>query len=332
MKTKFLIFIFTGLAFAGGLLLCSNMKTKEITTEYDLDTVDELKISKSFKASPDLNLYIESEVGDILIQSHEEDRIDVDFYVKGLEEKLKEFNISFEENEKSLTIKVKRKKKIRWFDFTDLFDFFNREWYESARLVVNVPKKLSTVNIKASGGDVKASNIDADFDIYSSGGDIYGEGINGPIYASSAGGDIRLKNCANSAEIKTSGGDIFINDYQGSLELKSSGGDITVNKLSGHVTASSAGGDIKVDFLKPSGTTRLSSAGGDIKIYAPSNLNAYVDFKTSGGDIKIDFPINIETKTHSELKGWIGKPNSGVIIEALTSGGDVELISRELEI
>ncbi|CUS97796.1 hypothetical protein [Candidatus Kryptonium thompsonii] len=52
MKTKFLIFIFTGLAFAGGLLLCSNMKTKEITTEYDLDTVDELKNFKIVQGKP----------------------------------------------------------------------------------------------------------------------------------------------------------------------------------------------------------------------------------------------------------------------------------------
>ncbi|MFN3134272.1 MAG: DUF4097 family beta strand repeat-containing protein [Candidatus Kryptonium sp.] len=266
MRTKFLIFIITGLVFAGGLLLCSNIKTKEITAEYDSDTVDELKISKSFKANPNLNLYIESEVADVLIQSHEENKIDVDFYAKGLVKKLKEFNVSFEESENSLTIKVKRKKKIRWFDFTDLFDLFSREWYESVKLIVNVPQKLSNVSIKASGGDVKISSIEANFDISSAGGDIYGEGINGTIYASSAGGDIRLKSCANSGEIKTSGGDIFITDYQGSLELKSSGGDITVNKLSGNVNASSAGGDIKVDFFKPSGTTKLSSAGGDIKI------------------------------------------------------------------
>ncbi len=331
MKTKFFIFILTGLIFAGGLLVCSNIKTKEITTEYNLNTVDELKISKSFKANPSLNLRIKSEVADILIRSHKENEIKVDFYAKGLKEKLEEFNVSFEESEKDLTIKVERKKKFEWFNFTDLFKPFDRKWYRDVRLIVNVPFKLSSVNIKAFGGDVKASNIEADFNISSSSGDINIDSVNGTIYASSAGGDIRVRNCNGSAKIETPSGDIFVSNYQGKLELKSVGGDITVNKLVGSVFASSSSGDIKVEFLKPLGTTKLSSAGGDIKIYAPSNLNAYVDFKASGGDIKIDFPIKIDTKTRSELKGWIGKPDSGVTLKAST-GGDIELNSKDIEI
>ncbi|CUU03454.1 Putative adhesin [Candidatus Kryptobacter tengchongensis] len=332
MKPKFLIFIITGFIFAGGLLLCSNIKTREITPQNSLQTADELKFSKSFKANPGYKLYIESDVSDVIIQSHSSNEINLNFYVRGSQERLKELNISFEEGENSLTIKIKRKKKIPWFDFSELF-LFGRKWVEMAQLVVNAPDSLSDLTVKSTGGDIKIENFKSNnFDLSSAGGDIHAKDLRGRTYASSAGGDIRLRNCAGSGEIKTAGGDIIVSEYQGELEAKSSGGDITINKLTGSVSASSSGGDINVEFILASGITRLSSSGGDVKIYAPSNLNAYIDFKTSGGDIKVDFPIKIETKSHSELKGWIGKSNSGTTIKASTSGGDIELISKDLEI
>ncbi|MEN3038576.1 MAG: DUF4097 family beta strand repeat-containing protein [Candidatus Kryptonium sp.] len=332
MNVKFLIFILTGFIFAGGLLLCSNIKITEIPQEENLQNTDELKISKSFKASPEHEIIIESSIADVILQSHDVNQIEINFYAKGLSEKLKEFNISFHEEENSLTIKVKRKKKVWIFKSFDLFEFFQIEGIETAQLVVKAPDSLSNVVIKSSGGDIEIQNFRSNFELSSAGGDIQLEELSGEIYASSAGGDTRIRNCKGNGEIKTAGGNIIINQYQGKIEVESSGGDIIVNKLNGSISAFSAGGDVKLDFVLALGTTNLSTAGGDIKIYAPLNLNAYVDLESSGGNIKVDLPIRIEKKSNFELKGWIGKQNSGTTIKASSSGGDIELISKDMSL
>ncbi|MCX7761998.1 MAG: DUF4097 domain-containing protein [Candidatus Kryptonium sp.] len=332
MNVKFLIFILTGFIFAGGLLLCSNIKITETPLEEELSDTNELKISKSFKASPKHEIIIESSIADVIMQSHDANEIEVNFYVKGLSQKLKEFDVSFHEEENRLTIKVKRKKKVRILNFYDLFDLFQVEGIETPQLVVKAPDSLSNVVIKSSGGDIKIQNFTSNFELSSAGGDIQIEELNGEIYASSSGGDTRIRNCRGDSKIKTAGGDIIVSQYQGKIEIESSGGDITVNKLNGSIFAFSAGGDVKVEFALPLGTTKLSTAGGDITIYAPSNLNAYVDLESSGGNIKVDFPTRIEKKSSFELKGWIGKQNSETTIKASSSGGDIELISKDMNI
>jgi len=320
MKVKFLIFMLTGLIFAGGLLVCSNIKIGEISSGEINNTSDELRITKSFKANPGIKLTISSEVADVLLQSHESNEIKVDFYAKGSPERLKEFNMTFDEGENSLSITIKHRRKFRALK---LFDLFEDRWFEQARLIVYAPESLN-VEVKSAGGDIKIESFRGEFELSSAGGDIHGENLNGTIRAHSAGGDLRLRNCSGDAELKSSGGDIIVNFYRGKVEAKSSGGDITINKLTGSAEASSSGGDIKVDFASSSGTTILSSSGGDVKIFAPPDLNAYVDLKSYGGNIEVDFPVKIEEKTRFELKGRIGKTRASTII-ASTSGGDIEL-------
>ncbi len=330
MKTKFLIFIITGLLFAGGLLLCSNIKTSEIKFETQSEQTEELKISKSFNITPG-TLFIESSIANVILKSHEEKNVKVDFFARGSAEQLKNFDVSFEERDSSLKIKVKHKKEFKWYNFFKLFDFIEGSRIENAQLVVYAPIS-SNGDIKTAGADIKVENFKGSFSISSSGGDIYCEGIDGAINSSSAGGDIRFKNCSGLGVAKASGGDVFVNNYSGRIEAKSAGGDVTINKISGSVEASSSGGDIKVEFIKVEGETKLNSSGGDIKIFAPSDLNAYVDFETSGGDINFDFPIKIEMKTSSEIRGWIGKEDSEARIKARTSGGDIELRRKDKEI
>ena len=327
MKTKFLIFIITGLLFAGGLLLCSNIKTGEIKFETQSEQTEELKISKSFNITPGI-LMIEASIADVILKSHEENNVKVDFYARGSAEQLKNFDLSFEEGNGFFKIKIKHKKEFKWYNFFKLFDFIEGSKIETAQLVVYAPEFLNG-DIKTAGADIKVEKFIGTFTLSSSGGDIYCEGIDGTINASSAGGDIRFKNCSGTGTARTSGGDVFVSNHSGIIEAKSAGGDVRINKISGSVVASSSGGDIEVEFIKIEMQTNLTSSGGDIKIFAPSDLNAYVDFETFGGDINFDFPIKTEMKTSSKIKGWIGKEDSGVKIKATTSGGDIELRKRD---
>lgn len=329
MRTKFLVFILTGLIFAGALLVCSSIKTAGAPEEAEI-TTNELKISKSFKVSPGAKLIVKSNVADIFVQSHEvTDEIKVNFYAQGSTRRLKEFEVTFEEEEKSLTVIVKREKKFKGFKLYDFFNFWGWSGIKEAYLMIYAPENLDA-DIKASGGDIKLEKFTGRFNLSSSGGDIQIDNVEGEIYASSSGGDLRLRNSSGDCELKTSGGDIIISIFKGRIEAKSSGGDITISKLTGSVEASTSGGDIKIDFVNSVGTTKLSSSGGDIKIFAPPNLQAYVNLKTSGGDIQIDFPIKIDIKTHHELKGKIGELETSTII-ASTSGGDIKLQKKEEE-
>ncbi len=324
MRTKFFIFILTGLIFAGALLLCSNIKTTEAPEKETETTTDELKISKSFKVSPGVKLVIKSSVADILVRSHEiTDEIKVDFYAEGSTRRLKEFEVTFEEEENRLNITVDYQRKFKQFKLFDLFDFWDRTEIKEAYLMIYAPQNLD-IEIKSSGGDIKIEKLSGKFNLSSAGGDIQIENVKGEIDATSSGGDLRIKNCSGSSELKTAGGDIIVSAFQGEIEANSSGGDITINKLTGSVEASSSGGDIKVDFVKSIETTKLSSSGGDIKIFAPADLNAYIDFKSLGGDIQIEFPIEIDSKSRYELKGKIGEFEKSNII-ASTTGGDITL-------
>ncbi len=319
-----------GLIFAGALLICSNVKTAEIPKEAEI-TTDELKISKSFKVSPGVKLTIKSSIVDVSVQSHETtDEVRVDFYAQGSPRRLSEFDVSFKEEENSLNIIVKHERKFRQFNFFDFFDFHDRSKIKEANLVIYAPESLN-VEIQSSDGSIKLQKLSGNFNLSSTGGDIQIENVKGEIDGSSIGGDLRIRNCSGNFEIKTSGGDIIVSNFRGKIEANSSGGDITINKMDGSVKASSSGGDIKIDFINPVGTTKLSSSGGDIKIFAPSNFNAYIDFKSFGGDIQVDFPIKIDSKSRNELKGKIGEYEKSTII-ASTTGGDITLQKRDEEI
>lgn len=330
MKTKFFIFILTGLIFAGALLICSNVKTAE-TPEETETTTNELKISKSFKVSPGVKITIKSSIVDVFVQSHEAtDEVKVNFYAQGSPRRLKEFDVSFEEKENSLNIIVRHERSFKRFNFFDFFDFHDRSEIKEATLLIYAPESLN-VEIQSSGGDIKLEKLSGKFNLSSTGGDAQIENVKGEVDITSSGGDLRIRNCSGNYQIKTTGGDIIASDFQGKIQANSSGGDITINKIDGSVEASSTGGDIKIDFINSVGTTKLSSSGGDIKIFAPSDLNAYIDFKSSGGDIQIDFPIKIDSKSRNELKGKIGEFEKSTII-ASTTGGDITLRKRSQEI
>ncbi len=324
MRTKFFIFILTGLIFAGALLLCSNIKTTEAPEEETETTTDELKISKSFKVSPGAKLMIKSSVADVFVQSHETtDQIKVNFYAQGSPRRLKEFKVTFKEKENSLSIIVEHERKFERFK---LFNFWGRSEIKEAYLMIYAPENLN-VEIKSSCGDIKIEKLSGKFNLSSTGGDIQIENVKGGIDAISSGGDLRIRNCSGDSELKTVGGDIIVSTFQGKIEANSSGGDITINKLTGSAEASSSVGDIKLDFVKSTETTKLSSSGGDIKIFAPADLNAYIDFKSLGGDIQIEFPIEIDSNLRYEIKGKIGEFEKSTII-ASTTGGDITLRKR----
>lgn len=307
MKTKFFIFIFTGIIFAGGLLLCSSIKTKEIQFEPRQEFSDEIKISKTFKVKPGYKLIVESDIADVSILSHQSDEVDVNFYASGSSKYLKDLKVDFEEGEGTLTIRVKRKREFKFFNFLS-------EWgVEKAEL-----KILSPQNINA--------------EVKTAGGDAHCEGLKGEISISCAGGDVRLKNHTGSARLSSAGGDIIASDINGELEAKSAGGDIIVRKLFGSIVAKSSGGDVKVELINAMGESEISTAGGDVTVSASSNLNAYVELKATGGDIQIDFPIKLESKTHYELNGWIGNGKTGAKIKISTSGGDIEFKRIDEEI
>ncbi len=299
MRAKFFVFIFTGIIFAGGLLLCSNIKTKETQLEPSWGFSDELKISKIFEVKPGFKLIVESDIADVSIQAHQSDKVEVNFYASGSSKHLKDLKVDFEEWDGTLTIRVKHKRKFKLFNFLS-------EWgIEKAELKILSPQDLN-VEVKTAGGDT------------------YCEGLKGEILISSAGGDVRLKNCIGTAKLSSAGGDIIANDINGEVEAKSAGGDITVRKLSGSIVAKSSGGDVKIEFINATGESEISTSGGDVTVSAFSNLNAYIDLKSIGGDIQVDFPVRLESKTHYELKGWIGEDKTKVKIKISTSGGDIE--------
>jgi len=286
------------------------ISTLFLTTNFIAKDLELLK-EKSFSVVPGQKLIVKTDLGDITIKTWNSNEVLISIY--GDEDARRKMEFSFDQDDEGVKVIGEKQGShfFSWFKGVDL------------KYEVKVPTNFN-LDLKTSGGDLVAKNIEGDFNFKTSGGDIYLKNADGNLNAVTSGGDITLYSFSGNAEVSTSGGDIEVDADNGNVIASTSGGDILLKASNGEIKAKTSGGDITLDYSGNNLGINLYTSGGDIDAKLPSNLDADVDIKTSGGDLISNFSQNKMSKiSKSKLVGKFN--NGGNTLKLKTSGGDIKV-------
>ncbi len=162
-------------------------------------------------------------------------------------------------------------------------------------------------------------------DLRTSGGDIVAGNLQGKVAAHTSGGDVTLGRIDGEVQAHTSGGDIEVGGAAGAVKLHTSGGDIEIGAVAATVDASTSGGDIQARFEGgPGADCSFRTSGGDVDVEVGAAAAFRLDASTSGGDVKTrNLTVAVESGGYGKSK-LVGAVNGGgPLLKLRTSGGDI---------
>lgn len=283
---------------------------------------------KSFDVSWGGKLFIDTDKGSIIVETHNSEEIEVEMLLTAktndeeyAEKLFNSFKVEYDHNGSDLNIVGKFKGGKSW-----LSNLFGGSKSNKLRVkfILTVPEKYN-VDLNTSGGGISVGDLEGFVEARTSGGGLKFGNITGDIDGKTSGGGITIGECKGNIDIKTSGGGIKIKKCEGTVDARTSGGGITVNEVYGTIDASTSGGSVYASITEqPNKDCSLTTSGGGITVKLASNIGVYLDAKTSGGSVHTDFPITIKGKIDkSKLKGKIN--DGGPQLYLRSSGGSIHV-------
>ncbi|MFA8301201.1 MAG: DUF4097 domain-containing protein [Hyphomicrobiales bacterium] len=150
----------------------------------------------------------------------------------------------------------------------------------SGEITVDNIKCSKTVTIKASSGDIEAHNIQSSLNVKASSGEITAEDISGVVMAKASSGDIEIKKCDHDVKIKTSSGNILAMNINGNISGYSSSGDHRYTDISGNIEARASSG--RVNINDSNGYFKLNTSSGNIDL---TSLSGTINAEAGSGNI-----------------------------------------------
>jgi len=271
---------------------------------------------KSFEVSPDGELFLETDLGGIKIETHKSNRVDIKIYLEAetsSDEKAQElfnnFKTEFELRDNIVNIFGEYTKGDRGF-----FNFKRNRL--NVYFEITVPEKFN-VDLSTAGGGIAVVNLEGDINVRTSGGGLDFDNVHGDILGKTSGGGIAVNDCSGVIDVRTSGGSIRMRDTNGDIIAKTSGGSLKFEGVEGRLDAATSGGSIRADFNSDiDSDCSLTTSGGSIEVFVYPESKFNVDARTSAGSVHVDFPVTVMGKL---------KENA---LDAKINGGGPELYLR----
>ncbi len=243
-----------------GLALSFQSAARDITESFDVDSGGEL--------------FLRTDVGKLVIDTHNSDEVLLEVGVSGKQSD--KFSVESEANGNDVKIIGKMEKQKSW------------GWNQSPKVTfrVTVPKEYN-LEIHTSGGSIDIEDLIGNVDAHTSGGSIEVGSITGNVKLKTSGGSILTEAIHGELDAHTSGGSIRVTMAQQlteDAELTTSGGSITaylIEDISIDIDASTSGGRVRSDF-DVNGRVKKQSIRGEINGGGPR-----LELHTSGGSISI---------------------------------------------
>jgi DUF4097 and DUF4098 domain-containing protein YvlB len=308
VSTRIGIMLAIAAVFAVGLILLSDRTDR--AWRADATSIDAgQRIERSFTVTSGGKLFLRADEGDVTITGTDSETVDVLITADGPSNRLKQFNVAFEEGENSVTITQESRRK-----------FFSGPWNQSleVRFAIHVPKRFN-IDLHTSGGNIELVEIQGSAVGKTSGGDVRLDRVSGTINAGTSGGDLSFRNSSGDLTLRTSGGDVTGESIEGVLDVETSGGNVNLRNVNARVRAFTSGGNISATLQDNQGV-ELTTSGGNITVAFPRSVAATIDASTVGGDVECEFPFSGRLKSGS-FSGSIN--GGGKTVRAKTSGGDI---------
>lgn len=279
------------------------------------------KIEKSFSVKKGGELIIDSDLGEIRVDTWGEDEVSVLIKKQALnQERLDAFEVEIEQrgndihirgdNELNNRIRVEFRVKVPKEYNVDL---------STGGDSINVDDIIGDVKLDTSGGSITIGNVNGgDIDAHTSGGNIRVGDVNGDLKVHTSGGSIILGTVTGKSSIHTSGGNISLSHGGRDVNAYTSGGGIMIGPSKGNVNVHTSGGNINIGMTD--GDVDADTSGGSVSV---SGSKGKIGIKTSGGNLSVESsggPVRANTSGGSirimQAKGAIDARTSGGAIEA----------------
>jgi len=296
-------------------------------------------ITKSFELNQPGTLNSKSSGGGIIVKTHNEDKVEVQVFVRkngkilspsdpSVADVLEDFDFEIEKNGSVITAIAERKTNFRIFNNVGIY------------FTIIVPREMSC-NVSSSGGGLKISGVAGTHNFKSSGGSVYLENTagttkakssggrvkamkhKGDIHLSSSGGGVTLDNAYGSVYAHSSGGGVKLNNIHGDVDAGSSGGGVSVSGECGYVKAKSSGGSVRVNISNLSKELHLQSSGGGVDAIIQNGDKLGLDLDLSSSRVKIDLRNFSGRSEKNRVKGTMNE--GGIPVYMRASGGSVKV-------
>ena len=212
----------------------------------------ELQHSYDVKAGGYLNL--ETDVGKLVIETHNKDSVDIDIEVSGSRADELEIHHSSDGQNVDITGEFERG-GYGWNNMKVSFTITVPEEYNldlrTAGGSIKIDDLIGEVQARTSGGSIKIKDIKGDVDLHTSGGSIKTGTVEGDLNAHTSGGSIQAsfaQQLTQDAVLDTSGGSItvrMIEDMKVDLDASTSGGRVRSDfEVDGRVKKKSIRGEV----------------------------------------------------------------------------------------
>lgn len=295
---------------------------------------------KSFKMTPGGHIAIEGDEGFIKINSWDKAEVKLIMTKRAwgrsqqdAEQNLKKIEVTINEYDNRLDIKLVKERDRKNYSFWDLFD--PDTWGENGRsptvdFELTVPKEIN-LNLVNDEGDVIVKSIIGDVEIRVDEGDIEISDVAfNELNLTVDEGDIDgvdLKNPDGRLTIDVDEGDVlFENVIVRRLRVECDEGDITIKKMScNSCNIATDEGDIELDIaLHENDRYRVASDEGNVSFYLSNNPDVKLDLEAEDGSIRSDFNVSVSKKDDRRIcRDTIG--NGNALIEAYTDEGTIYL-------
>ncbi len=260
------------------------------TEEEARETEEDTRGSANTEAG--LNLIVDGVCAEVTVVKSSDDKINISYENNGSERQKQMYEFYSYKEGNTVYAGIRRVGKAVFL--------FNLN-QNSININVELPEKMSNVELKTANGDIRIRNVKADRMVVATAS---GETDINEVYATDlrvkcSSGDIRIENI-NSIQLKAStmSGDVHAEQIEAKfLSLKSSSGDVKArNILADIIDNSSLSGDLKMQQIK-TGECKLRSTSGDIDVDDITMNNA--DISSISGKIKLPGAIGDGLRVNS---------------------------------
>ena len=282
-------------------------------------------ITKVFELNRPGTLNSKSSGGGIIVKTHNEDKVEVQVFIRkngkilspsdrSVDDILKDFDLEIEKSGSVIYANAKRKTKFKLLRNVGIY------------FTIIVPREMSC-NVSSSGGGLKISGVEGTHNFNSSGGSVYLENTSGNTKAKSSGGKVKVMNHDGAIHLSSSGGGVSLDEARGSVYAHSSGGSVRLKNIHGEVDAGSSGGGVSVSG--ECAYVKAKSSGGSVHVNI-SNLSKELYLQSSGGGIDaiiqngaelgLDLDLS-SSRVKIELKNFSGRSNKDRVRGTMNRGG-----------
>jgi hypothetical protein len=276
-------------------------------------------MQKEFTLEEPLSLEVEDPRGEIILESHNLNKIIIQTTKiveakdsKEAEELAQKIRTDIEKTGALVSIKTKYQRTDRGGFWERLFAGKKSvEGYVSYHIFV--PKDIREADISVTSGEIRAFYLKGKLNLSATSGDIELAGVEGEILSSATSGNIQVRDLKGKISLEGTSSDMQVKNLDGDLSIDCTSGTVNIEESKGSLKSSQTSGDLEGRGL--TGDVNITTTSGDISI---EQTEVGLDLNSTSG--------NIEAKTRiSSSKNYYLKTTSGEIYLSISKGAQADL-------